>query len=125
MPSKQPPLFPKQTKLLAELGERLRLARLRRDLGIAVVCERAAISRMTLYRAERGEPAVALGTYLRILCVLKLEADIAKLAADDRLGAMIQDSTLKPRRTKHNTKHNTQQNRQLTGLVTTTAVSQP
>lgn len=100
MPTKQPPLFPNQFKLLTELGERLRLARLRRGLGIGVVCERAAISRMTLYRAERGEAAVAMGTYLRILSVLKLEADLNKIAADDRLGQMVQDSLLKPRRTR-------------------------
>ena len=100
MPTKQPPFFPNQVKLLTELGERLRLARLRRSLGIDVVCERAAISRMTLYRAERGEAAVAMGTYLRILSVLKLEADLSKIAADDRLGQLIQDSQLKPRRTR-------------------------
>ncbi len=98
MPATQPPVFPSQAKILADLGERLRLARLRRNLGIDVVCERAAISRMTLYRAERGESAVALGTYLRILSVLKLEADLNAIAADDRLGRLIQDSALKPRR---------------------------
>ena len=100
MPSAQPPMFPKQIALLTDFGERLRLARLRRDLSIDVLCERAAISRMTLYRAERGESAVAIGTYLRILSALKLEADLDLIAADDRLGRLIQDSTLAPRRTK-------------------------
>ena len=100
MPNKQAPLFPIQAKLLSEFGERLRLARLRRKFSIDVVCERADVSRMTLYRAERGESAVALGTYLRILSVLKLESDLNRLAADDKLGQLIQDSQLPERRVR-------------------------
>ena len=91
-------MFPTQGKLLAAFGERLRLARLRRQLSVDAACERAGISRMTLYRAERGSPAVALGTYLRILSVLKLEADLDLLARDDKLGRMLQDAELPARR---------------------------
>lgn len=98
MPSKQPPMYLPQKKLLEALGERLRLARLRRDMAIDVACERAGISRMTLYRAEAGSPAIALGTLLRILSVLGLEADVDILARDDRLGRLLQDRQLKPRR---------------------------
>ena len=58
MPSKQPPMYLPQKKLLESLGERLRLARLRRRLGVELTCERAGISRMTLYRAEAGSAAV-------------------------------------------------------------------
>ena len=53
---------------------------------------------MTLFRAEQGNPAVALGTYLRILSVLKLEGDLDRLADDDRLGRLLQDSDLPERR---------------------------
>ena len=81
-----------------ELGERLRLARLRRKLGVDVTCERAGISRMTLYRAEAGSPAVALGTLGRILSVLGLEADLELIARDDKLGRLLQDRALAPRR---------------------------
>ena len=99
MPSKQPALFAPEQKLLTELGERLRLARLRRHMSAALVAERAGISRMTLYRAEQGNTAVSLGTCLRILAVLKLEEDIAAVARDDRLGRRLQDMKLPPRRT--------------------------
>lgn len=98
MPSKQPVMFPSQGKLLAAFGERLRLARLRRQLSVEAACERAGISRMTLYRAEEGSAAVALGTYLRILSALKLEADLDLLARDDKLGRLLQDAELPARR---------------------------
>lgn len=98
VPTKQPPMYLSQEKLLSNLGERLRLARLRRKLGIDVTCERAAISRMTLYRVEAGSASVALGTLLRILTVLGLEADLDLLARDDKLGRLLQDRDLAPRR---------------------------
>lgn len=93
-------MYPDQGKLLAELGERLRLARLRRKLDVALTCERAGISRMTLYRAEAGSSAVALGTLVRILSVLGLEADLNLVARDDKLGRALQDQALKPRRAR-------------------------
>src|SRR3984885_10602224 len=94
MPTKQPPLYPGQKRILTALGERLRLARLRRKLTIDVSCQRARISRMTLFRAEAGSPAIALGTLLRILAVLGLEGDIEALARDDKAGRLLQDQEL-------------------------------
>lgn len=91
-------MYPSQRKLLLALGERLRLARLRRKLDVALTCERVGISRMTLYRAEAGSPAVALGTLVRILSVLGLEADLDLIARDDKLGRALQDQELRPRR---------------------------
>jgi len=105
MPAKQPTLYPALTKRLAAFGERLRLARLRRHLSLEVACERAGVSRMTLFRAEQGHPAVALGTYLRILSVLKLESDIDQLASDDRLGRLLQDTALPERRRRQPKPH--------------------
>jgi transcriptional regulator with XRE-family HTH domain len=98
MPAKQPPFYPAQKRLLTALGERLRLARLRRKLTIDIACQRAGISRMTLFRAEAGSPAIALGTLLRILAVLGLEADLELIARDDRAGRLLQDQALPLRR---------------------------
>ncbi len=89
-----------QRKLLESLGERLRLARLRRKLSVDLTCERAGIARMTLYRAEAGSAAVALGTLVRILSALGLEADLDGIARDDKLGRLLQDRALAPRRRK-------------------------
>ena len=82
--------------MLAALGERLRLARRRRKLSSATVAERAGISRTTLYHAERGDGAVTLGTYLRIMTALGLEKDFDLLASDDKLGRRLQDLALQP-----------------------------
>ncbi len=94
MPSKPLIVFPAEKKLLTDLGERLKLARLRRRYAAELVAERAGISRMTLHRAEQGSPAVSLGVYVRVLAVLNLENDIALVAADDRLGRKLQDLAL-------------------------------
>lgn len=96
-------MFPAQRKLLVALGERLRLARLRRGLAIDVTCERAGISRMTLYRLEAGGSAIALGTLVRVLSVLGLGSDLEAIARDDRLGRLLQDQALPPRRSRRRT----------------------
>ena len=104
MPTKQPLMYLPQKRLLTGLGERLRLARLRRKLSVGLTCERAGISRMTLYRAEAGSSAVAVGTLVRILSVLGLEADLELIARDDKLGRVLQDQELAPRRCRTRTK---------------------
>jgi hypothetical protein len=41
--------------------------RLRRRLPMTFASERAGISRSTLYKVERGDPGVGLGTYAAVL----------------------------------------------------------
>lgn len=98
MPAKQPDLSSSEKGLLGALGERIRLARLRRRMAMLTVSARAGISRMTLYKAEKGDPSVALGTYVRILGVLRLAEDLNLVAADDRLGQRLRDLALPLRR---------------------------
>jgi len=97
MPSKPPVVFPQEQRMLAQLGEHLRLARLRRQLSAAAVAGRAGISRTSLYKAEQGNAGVTLGTYLRVLAVLGLERDLDAVAADDKVGRKLQDLMLPPR----------------------------
>lgn len=94
MPRKPPIVFPQEQQLLSQLGERLRLARLRRKLSSVVVAHRAGISRTSLYKVEAGDPGATLGTYLRVLAALGLDADINALAADDKVGRKLQDLAL-------------------------------
>ncbi len=77
--------------MLSALGERLRLARLRRKLTTTTVAQRAGISRTSLYNVEAGDPGATLGTYLRVLAVLGLGKDIDTVAADDQVGRKLQD----------------------------------
>ena len=94
MPSKPQPIVPSEQKILAGLGERIRLARLRRGISAEALAERSSISRITLHRAEQGFPAVAIGTYLRIMAALQLQEDFNLLAKDDLLGRRLQDLEL-------------------------------
>jgi transcriptional regulator with XRE-family HTH domain len=94
MPRKPPTIFPQEQRLLSDLGERFKLARLRRKLSNAVVAQRAGISRTSLYKVERGDAGATLGTYMRVLAVLGLEADVNALAADDKVGRKLQDLAL-------------------------------
>lgn len=84
-------------RLISGLGDNIRKARLRRAHSMETVAERAGITRKTLYRLERGDPAVAFGIYARVLQALRLENDIATIAADDVLGRKLQDLNLEPK----------------------------
>lgn len=79
------------------VGEQIKLARLRRDLSLAQVAERATCSPLTVSRIERGSPTVAIGIYLRVLYALQLDDDILLLAKDDELGRQLQDMALTTR----------------------------
>ncbi len=85
-------------RLLQEYGGNLKLARLRRKYSAEIVAQRSGISRKTLFRVEQGDPTVAFGIYARVMQVLRLESDLARLAADDVLGRKLQDANLEPKR---------------------------
>jgi transcriptional regulator with XRE-family HTH domain len=97
MPRSSPSILPRLARLIAGLGENIKKARLRRAYSLETVAQRAGITRKTLYRVERGDPAVALGIYARVLQTLRLENDIGSIAADDALGRKLQDAKLEPK----------------------------
>ncbi len=104
MTNRSVPAYPRYGRLAAGLGERLRLARLRRRLTATEMAERMGVTRVTLGRLERGELAVGFGVLVRALGVLGLEEDLAKLAGDDDLGRRLVDagSLTKRRRGRSN-----------------------
>lgn len=87
-------LLPKHERMLADLGENLKLARLRRKLSAEQVAERAGVSRSTLSLMENGSAGASLGKLLQVLVVLGLESDLARVAADDVLGRKLEDARL-------------------------------
>jgi len=87
-------LFPKYQKVLEQVGENIRLARKRRRLTMIQVAERADIDRTTLYYIEKGNSSVSIAAYFNTLCVLGLQNDFLKLAADDEYGRKLQDLSL-------------------------------
>ncbi len=94
MKNKNNILLPKGRALLAEVGENIRLARLRRKLSVSQISERAGISRSTLWNIERGKESVSIGAYFQVLSVLGLERDFLQIAKDDILGQKLQDLQL-------------------------------
>lgn len=87
-------LLPVQQRILSELGENIRYARLRRDLSSEQVAERAGIGRNSLIRLEKGDEGVSIGIYMRVLAVLGMDKDLASVAKDDELGRKLQDAKL-------------------------------
>ncbi|WP_165027302.1 MULTISPECIES: helix-turn-helix domain-containing protein [unclassified Dysgonomonas] len=87
-------LLPKLAQILADMGENIKLARLRRKLTAEQVSERAGISRSTLWQVEKGESSVSMGIYAQVLFVLGLEKDLSQIASNDILGRKLQDAEL-------------------------------
>jgi len=87
-------IFPALHRILVELGENIRLARLRRRFSASVVAERAGISRNTLRSIEHGNPSVTFAAYANVLFSLGLEKDLRLIARDDELGRKLQDAGL-------------------------------
>lgn len=99
MAKKAAVVMPKTEQVLAQMGEQIKLARLRRNLPAALVAERAGISRATLSSIEKGTPTVAIGSYAAVLHALNgMESDLLLVAKDDVLGRKLQDLQLTQRR---------------------------
>jgi transcriptional regulator with XRE-family HTH domain len=98
MPRTTTPSIPAVSRLLAEVGENIRLARRRRGLSAELVAERAGMSRPTLRAVERGDTGVTIGAIANVLHSLGLERDLSLLARDDEVGRRLQDAALSPRK---------------------------
>ncbi|MDO4500863.1 MAG: helix-turn-helix transcriptional regulator [Erysipelotrichaceae bacterium] len=92
-------ILPDTKQILATMGEQIKLARLRRKLSTDLVCERAGISRATLWKIEKGDPSVAMGMYAAVLHALnKMDKDLLLVAKDDVLDRTLMDLDLKVRK---------------------------
>ena len=69
------------TSALRKLGRELALARRKRGISTADMASRLFVSRDTLWRLERGDPSVSLGTLATATFILQLHDRLANLAA--------------------------------------------
>ena len=98
-------VLPQTQKILSQMGEQIKLARLRRNLSVELVSERAGISRATLWNVEKGSPSVAIGIYAAVLHALNnMDNDLLLIAKDDELGRKLQDLELMTRKRAPNKK---------------------
>lgn len=94
-----PPMPLPVKRSLAKLGADIKAARQRRRITMALMAERAFVSRSTLQKVEQGDPGVSLGVYATVLFILGLSARIADLAdvSTDVLGLQLDEERLPQR----------------------------
>ena len=80
MPSAHPLPLP-AASALRKLGRDIAIARRKRGISTADMSSRLFTSRVTLWRLERGDPTVALGTLATACFVLQLHDRLSNLAA--------------------------------------------
>ena len=68
---------------LRKLGRDLALARRKRRISTADMAARLFVSRDTLWRMERGDPVIAMGTLATAAFILQLHDRLANLAAPE------------------------------------------
>jgi transcriptional regulator with XRE-family HTH domain len=86
-------------RALRKLGRDIRDARRRRRIPVAIVAQRASISRTTLAKIEKGDPGVAMGIYATVLFVMGMADRIADIAApeNDAVGLRLEEENLPQR----------------------------
>jgi DNA-binding XRE family transcriptional regulator len=90
--------FPVRRALL-KLGKDIREARIRRRIPTAVMANRASITRMTLYKIERGSPSVSIAAYSTVLFILGMIDRFAGIADAkfDEMGRSLAEEQLPKR----------------------------
>ena len=92
-------VMPTTRKILEQMGEQIKLARLRRKLSSQLIAERAGISRQTLSSIEKGSATVSMGSYAAVLHALNnLDNDLLLIAKEDEFGRKLQDLDLPTRK---------------------------
>jgi transcriptional regulator with XRE-family HTH domain len=89
-------------RALRKLGQDIRDARRRRRIPVAILAERASISRMTLNRIEKGDYGVSVGNYATVLFALGMTDRLADVAdpRHDAVGLELEEEHL-PERIRH------------------------
>jgi transcriptional regulator with XRE-family HTH domain len=86
-------------RALRKLGDDIRDARRRRRIPVALLAQRASISRMTLSRIQKGDPRVSVGAYATVLFSLGLAERLAEVAdpMHDSVGLQLEGEHLPQR----------------------------
>jgi DNA-binding XRE family transcriptional regulator len=71
------------TERVAQLGQRIRVARIRRGWSVADLAGKAGVNRNTLTALELGKPGTAVGLCITVLWVLGLDKSLEDVADPD------------------------------------------
>jgi len=84
---------------VAQLGQRIRVARIRRGWSVADLAGRAGINRNTLTALELGKPGTAVGVCFTVLWALGLDKSLEAVADPDTdLHGKALEASRRPRR---------------------------
>ncbi|MDD2582718.1 MAG: helix-turn-helix transcriptional regulator [Desulfuromonadaceae bacterium] len=81
MPAKPPIISSTTANRLAALGQQIRAHRKALRISATTAAEAAGMSRVTLHRIEKGEPAVTMGAYANAMAALGLDFGLVTPAA--------------------------------------------
>lgn len=101
-PTSSTSLPPRIARSLKKLGRDIEIARKKRRLTIAALCERASISAPLYARLVAGAPGTSVGAYAMVLFALGMGTpfdDLVEPAKDDT-GLLLDESRL-PKRVRH------------------------
>ena len=76
VPARAPPIADAIAARLAAIGERIRVHRKGLRVSATAAAEASGMSRVTLHRIERGEPSVAMASYMSAVAALGLELTV-------------------------------------------------
>ena len=87
------------TRALRKLGHDIKDARRRRRIPMAIVAQRASISKPTLIKVERGDPGVSIASYATVLFVMCMADRLADLVdpKNDPVGLQLEEENLPQR----------------------------
>lgn len=87
------------TERVAQLGQRIRVARIRRGWSVADLASKAGINRNTLTALELGKPGTAVGVCFTVLWALGLDKSLDAVAdPDSDLHGKALEASRRPRR---------------------------
>lgn len=84
---------------LQQLGARVRLARLRRNLTQVELAERMGVNRLSVVNLEKGRPGISLVLVMKALSVFGYVGRIGDLLAVDEIGEGMELATGRQRAT--------------------------
>lgn len=86
-------------RALRKIGQNISEARRRRRITIAIMAERAGISKSTFSKIEKGDPTTSFGNYASVLFVLGMIDRLNELVdgKHDLLGRRLEDEELPKR----------------------------
>lgn len=86
-------------KALCKVGQNINDARRRRRITVALMAQRAGLSRATIGKIEKGDPGASIGGYASVLFVLGMIDRLGDLvdSAHDLIGRRLEDEKLPQR----------------------------